>query len=166
MKTRKYSRIPTDEEIAAFNGMHCARLYAKAVAEGWRCPSCGRSAHQLIRWTEIVGPSWRARFGDEHGMGFTITLTMHHCHAGHRFPRTLICGDCNSADGAAKRKLGLPGSWSFSPWEIGKFVTTAQFSGKTTIDYEVARGIFESSIASRPAGVPQITSGILMQAAK
>lgn len=153
-KTRKYSRLPTEDEIATFSGMHCARLYAKAVAEGWHCPSCGRSARQLIRWTEIRGPSWRARFGDEYGMGFSVALSTHHCHAGHRFPRTLICGDCNSADGAAKRKLNLPESWSFSPSEIGRFVTTTPHSGKTSIDYEMARRIFDSSFTGgSPGGV-------------
>lgn len=82
-------------------------------------------------------------------MGFTISLTKHHCHAGCRFPRTLICGDCNSADGAAKRKLKLPDSWSFSPQEIGKFVATTPHSGKTLIDYDEARRIFENSRARR-----------------
>jgi hypothetical protein len=145
VKTKKYSRIPTEEEIAAFNGMHCARLYAQAIANGWTCPSCGRTAYQLIRWTEILGPSWRARYGDEHGMGFTITMTKHHCHAGHRFPQTLICGDCNSADGAAKRKLRLPDSWSFSPCEIVQFVSTTAHSGKTVINYAVAQRIYEEA---------------------
>lgn len=109
-KSAKYSRIPTADDIAAFTGMHCARKYRDAVDSGWRCPCCGRTAQQLIRWTEIRGPSWRARFGDAYGMGFSITMAEHHCHGDGRFPDTLICGDCNSADGAAKRKLRLPES--------------------------------------------------------
>lgn len=146
-KSRKYSRIPTDTETAAFSGMHCARLYARAIADGWSCPACGRTPHELIRWTEIRGPSWRARYADEYGMGFTITLTKHHCHAGTRFPQTLICGDCNSADGAVKRKLRLPETWSFSPQELRQFVSTTPHSGKTVIDYEVAQRIYDTASA-------------------
>lgn len=144
-KTEKYCRIPTEEEIKLFTGMHCARLYAWAIATRWSCPSCGRTATQLIRWTDIRGPAWRARYGDEYGMGFTIALTKHHCHAGYRFPQTLICGDCNSADGAAKRKLRLPRSWSFAPSEIGQFVSTQPHSGQTTINYAVAQRIYDAA---------------------
>lgn len=146
-KSAKYSRIPTADDIAAFTGMHCARKYRDAVDSGWRCPCCGRTAQQLIRWTEIRGPAWRAKFGDEHGMGFSITMAEHHCHGDGRFPDTLICGDCNSADGAAKRKLRLPESWSFSPQELAMFVNVTPYSGQTRIDYELALRIFQQRSA-------------------
>ncbi|WP_244858615.1 MULTISPECIES: hypothetical protein [Lysobacteraceae] len=84
-------------------------------------------------------------------MGFSISMTHHHCHGVGRFPRTLICGDCNSADGAVKRKLRLPQAWSFSPAEIGRFVSVVPHSGATVIDYEKAKRIFEE--AHRPAGL-------------
>ncbi|MCV9940433.1 hypothetical protein OIU35_29130 [Boseaceae bacterium BT-24-1] len=42
-----------------------------------------------------------------------------------RFPRSLICSDCNAADGTAKARLGLPASFSFSPSEIAAFITIA-----------------------------------------
>ncbi|XHH29417.1 hypothetical protein WIW49_00250 [Xanthomonas euroxanthea] len=142
-KSPKYSRIPTPDEIAAFTGMHCARKYHDAVESGWRCPSCGRSAQQLIRWTEIRGLAWRAKFGDEYGMGFTITLAEHHCHGRGRFRPTVICGDCNSADGAVKRKWHLPESWSFSPQELALFVSVAPHSGQTRIDHALAMEIFK-----------------------
>lgn len=142
-KIARWQRIPTPEELAAFTGMHCAQQYREALATGWRCPSCGRNAHELVRWTEIKGRGWRSRYADEYGMGFTITLTKHHCHSNRRFPETRICGDCNSADGAAKRKLSLPSSWSFSPSEIGSFVTVSPHSGRTIIDYVQAQRIFD-----------------------
>ena len=144
-KSAKYSKIPSKSDLDAFTGMHCAALYKMALACGWRCPSCGRNAHELVRWTENRGPAWRARFGDAYGMGFTITLTNHQCHGKGRFPRTLICGDCNSADGAAKRRLGLPGWWSFAPEEIGRFVEVEPYSGETRINYDKARLIFEAA---------------------
>lgn len=142
-KTKKYSKIPTAAEIEAFTGMHCASLYRDAVRTGWRCPSCKRSPQELVRWTEIRGPTGRQRFADEHGMGFTISMSRHHCHGSGRFTTTLICGDCNSADGAAKRKLGLPEDWSFSPTEIGRFVAVIPHSGLTRIDFEEALRIYE-----------------------
>jgi hypothetical protein len=55
----------------------------------------------------------RKLYGDESGMGFTIALHKHHCHGEGRFKPTVICGDCNSADGAAKRKLKLPPNVEF-----------------------------------------------------
>ncbi|MXP48101.1 hypothetical protein GRI43_11960 [Altererythrobacter luteolus] len=142
MKSQKYSKIPTQEDLQNFSGMHCARLYRGAVESRWKCPSSGRTAQQLVRWTEIKGPSFRARFGDEHGMGFSVSLTRHHCHGHGRFLETLICGDCNSADGAAKRKLKLPKDWSFSAEEIRQFVSVKPYSGATYIDYETAMSIY------------------------
>lgn len=82
-------------------------------------------------------------------MGFTVTLTGHHCHGVGRFPKTLICGDCNSADGAAKRKLGLPVDWSFTPTEIGSFVAVSRYSGATQIDYDAAMRIYEAAHLAR-----------------
>jgi hypothetical protein len=146
VKIARWQKIPSAEELAAFDGMHCVKQYRDALATNWRCPSCGRTPHALIRWTNIKGPSWRARYGDAYGMGFSIALAMHHCHAGHRFPPTRICGDCNSADGAAKRRLSLPIEWSFTPAEIGRFVQVGPHSGKTVIDYARAQAIFDTAM--------------------
>lgn len=146
MRTAKYARLPTQAELVAFTGMHCARLYQEAVRSAWQCLSCGRSARELVRWTEIRGQSWRARYGDEDGMGFTVTLARHHCHGAGRFAEALICGDCNAADGAAKRRLRLPAAWSFSPTEIGRFVKVVPHSGATRIDYDQARRIYDDAI--------------------
>lgn len=117
VKTAKWSRVPTVIDIAEFTGLHCAAIYRQAVRDCWRCPCCDRTATECIRWSEIKGQHWRYRYADAWGMGWTISLTRHHCHnAVHpRFRATLICGDCNSADGAVKRRWGLPPEWSFSP---------------------------------------------------
>jgi hypothetical protein len=143
-KIGKWSVVPTAQDIAAFTGMHCARLYGQTLASGWRCPCCGRSAVELIRWAAIRGPSWRQRYGDEYGMGWTISITRHHCHGARRFPETTICGDCNSADGAAKRVLTLPAHWSFTPDEIGQFTKLTAHSGRTIIDYAKAQSIYDA----------------------
>jgi hypothetical protein len=81
-------------------------------------------------------------------MGWTIALTWHHCHneSKKRFQKTLICGECNNADGAVKRRFGLPSSWSFSPQEIAQFVKTFPHSGKTIINFEHALSLYKASI--------------------
>lgn len=62
-----------------------------------------------------------------------------------RFPRTLICGDCNVADGAVKRKLGLVKYFSFAPHEISLFINPKPHSPHE-IDYDLARKIYESQM--------------------
>lgn len=142
MKSKKWSKTPSAAEIAAFNGMHCKKQYLDALRSGWRCPCCRRSAQELIRWSEIKGPAWRAAYADEYGMGWTITLARHHCHGRGRFEETQVCGDCNSADGAVKRKLKLPARWSFAPHEIAQFVRGKPHEG-VTIDYNKAKAIYD-----------------------
>jgi rubredoxin len=39
----------------------------------------------------------------------------------HRFDEELICADCNTADAAAKRYVGAPSYFTFTPFEIAKF---------------------------------------------
>lgn len=146
-KTGKNSRVPSPIEISTYSGMHCPSLYREALSKNWRCPCCHRSAPEVIRWTEIKGPAWRAKYADAYGMGFTAPLCKHHCHGKGRFEITLICGDCNSADGAVKLRLKLPQSWSFAPEEIARFVSVPVHSGRTTIDYEVAKQIYEDQVA-------------------
>lgn len=55
---------------------------------------------------------------------------------------TIICADCNTADGAAKRLVGTPGDFSYSPQEIRKFVR-AQPNRPHEIDKQVAQAVWE-----------------------
>ena len=144
---KRWCRVPTTEEIKRFDGLHCSSMYRWAIANDWRCPSCDRTAIELIRWSEIRGPTMRHLYANEHGMGFTIALTRHHCHGPGRFKEILICGDCNSADGAAKRKFKLPDSWSFALDEIKQFIRVTPHSGRTIIDYDEAHKIWSTANA-------------------
>jgi hypothetical protein len=63
----------------------------------------------------------------------------------------VICEQYNSADATAKRTLKLPKEFSFSPWEIRKFVL-AYPHGKHLIDYRVAKAIY--SALSQPVTTP------------
>jgi hypothetical protein len=47
LKIPKWSVVPTAADIAAFDGLHCARQYRWAVRHGWRCPCSWRSTIEL-----------------------------------------------------------------------------------------------------------------------
>ena len=152
MKTKRWSKIPTQSEIENFTGLHCEDIYKECVNTGWRCPCCGRSAKELIRWSEISNEYLRKLYGDSYGMGWTISITRHHCHNEdyQRFETTVICGDCNIADRKAKQGLNkkgieVPNDFSFSPDEIKQFVTCKPHSGYTEIDYEIAEELYLES---------------------
>src|SRR3546814_10453770 len=57
-----------------------------------------------------------------------------------RFQPTVLCDQCNSADGAAKRRLKLPNNFSFSPAEIARFRSeehTSELQSLMRISYAV-----------------------------
>ena len=141
-------RTPTLAEYQAFDGAHCRNLY-QGLAPDWACPACGRTRFQILRWT-LRFPNTPGRFE-----GWAAGLHRHHDHANNdyrygassvpaqiRFADTVICEQCNSADGAAKRKLGLPAAFSFAPDEIGQFVRATPH-GFHEVDYDRARAIYD-----------------------
>lgn len=70
-----------------------------------------------------------------------------------RFKPTIICYDCNTADGAMKRKLRLPKSFSYAPWEISQFVTATN-NAKHQIDHLHAELLYNISFENdRKRGV-------------
>jgi hypothetical protein len=60
-----------------------------------------------------------------------------------RFSPTVICSDCNHADGRAKRQLGLPARFSFSPIELSQFITGYPHNG-VEVDVEAAGRVYNS----------------------
>lgn len=138
-------RIPTEQEFNAFKGAHCHQLWLR-VGSDWVCPCCHRNKFQILRWTKR-NPGKPSQFYD-----WMATLHEHHDHSvgwnykrPARFQNKIICGQCNSADGVAKRQLKLPTDFSFSPQEISRFVIAIPH-GRHKIDKELAaevyRGIF------------------------
>lgn len=134
-------RIPTPQEFFAYDGAHTHRLWAD-VGPNWVCPACHRSKFQVLRWTTRFPRSPNA-FQD-----WMAPLHKHHDHSAgvlsnrfSRFPETIICDQCNVADGTAKRKLKLPKTFSFSPTEIAVFVVATPHD-KHTINYEMAHAIY------------------------
>lgn len=135
-------KVPTFEEFRSHDGLHYKNLW-REVGDDWFCPSCKRSKYEIMRWAMRFPKSPNAFWG------WVAPLHKHHDHSvpymsnQGRFPMTTICDQCNSSDGAAKRKLKLPGDFSFSPQEIGCFVKATPHS-KHEIDYEMAKAIYDS----------------------
>lgn len=139
------TRMPTAEDFLAYKGAHCHRLWAE-VGSDWTCPSCKRNKFELLRWTTRFPRSPNA-FSD-----WMAGLHKHHDHSVEpwsrqvpRFPQTIVCDQCNAADGAAKRKLKLPARFSYSPLELSWFIVARPHS-KHEIIYEAAQSIFEAHV--------------------
>jgi predicted Fe-S protein YdhL (DUF1289 family) len=139
---KKTPKIPTIEKYLAFDGAHSPTLW-EHVPESWRCPGCGRSKFEIMRWTnrKVKNSIKCSPYKD-----WMAVLHRHHDHAENstkiRFDETVICHQCNIADAAAKKKLNLDGCFSFSPSEIRRFVKATPHS-KHQIDYNKAREIYE-----------------------
>lgn len=148
LKRNREMRIPTQEDFLAFNGAHCKHLYA-SIGPDWRCPGCDRTKYQVMRWTKRFPNSPNAF------MGWVVGLHQHHDHGigRARFPETLVCEQCNSADGAAKRELKLPEQFSFSPAEIRCFVIPVPH-GWHLINYAAAHRFYLA--ASIPPLLPPL----------
>jgi hypothetical protein len=136
-------KIPTSEDYRNYNGAHTHKLWV-SVGDNWRCPACDRSKFEVLRWTKRFprSPSpfegWMAPLHDHHDHGQGMFFADYA-----RFPRTVICDQCNSADGQAKRRCGLPADFSFAPWEIKQFVAAVPHSPHK-IDLEQARTIYDA----------------------
>lgn len=61
-----------------------------------------------------------------------------------RFPRTLICGDCNVAEPAAKKIVEAPAEFSFAPFEIAQFIIVSDHSGHR-LDADKVVEVFEAA---------------------
>lgn len=139
-------RIPTLDDFQAYDGAHCSTLWER-LPEDWLCPACRRSKFEIMRWTKRWKPITKEPF-----FGWMAGLHTHHdhredCHGGFWIPRparfreTVICDQCNAADGRAKKKLGLPEPFSYSPEEIGQFVTATPHE-RHSINFPKAQGIY------------------------
>lgn len=135
-------RVPTDTEYAMYDGAHTPHLW-RQVGETWRCPGCARTRRECLRWT-LRTPNGQ-RF-----WGWMAGLHRHHDHGyPARFVEVVVCDQCNSADGLAKRLLGLDEHFSFSPGEIGYFVTATPH-GRHRLDLERAAEAYEYVRAFAP----------------
>jgi hypothetical protein len=146
--------VPSLGDYRAFDGAHCHVIW-RSLSDSWRCPGCGRTKFEIMRWTKRTPPGrtesymgWLAAFHEHHDHGsdrFGFAADGSFLPQGpERFPRAIICDHCNAADGSAKRKLGLPSNWTFSPGEIRQFVTARPHRGHV-ISFEAARAIYDKA---------------------
>jgi hypothetical protein len=140
-------RKPTLEEFLNFDVNRSSPHLWENTPRNWLCPSCGRSKYQIMRWSKRL-VDYNNRSGPP-VEGWAAPLVRHHDHSqGYfdigegRFQETIICGDCNSVDGSAKRKFNIPCDFSFTPIEISQFVTSIPH-GTVEIHYEIAHEIWK-----------------------
>lgn len=121
------------------------------VSPEWICPCCLRMKREIARI-------------DKNG-NLLCALHYHHDHFEHyardqmpalphqayelytRFPRTLICNDCNVAEPVAKRIVGAKSNFSFAPFEIATFIIV-ESNAPHKIDEQRAMEAYESATHS------------------
>ncbi len=119
-------KVPTEIEYNRF-----VLMQKHLLPEDWTCPVCGRDQRELMRWKKTKkGGHWSSR------------MHLHHDHGDRWKGKTLICSDCNAADGLAKRLLKLPKNWSFSDEELKEFVTCEKNGSIEHLDLDIAFEIF------------------------
>jgi hypothetical protein len=156
-RKRRLVKIPTREDFESYRGRHTFKKW-RTLPAGWCCPACGRTPFELLTWTQSktgygvpVGEyQWLAPLHEHHDHridGYAIAP---------RFAATLICSDCNHAEGRAKRRLCLPKWFSFSPAELRLFVTGSPHNG-VTIDLNRTQEIYARLLPSLipPTPVPR-----------
>jgi hypothetical protein len=103
--------VPTNEQIetARRNG----RGLLRKLPDSWICPCCDRNLREIVRWS----PGQR---------NFFAAVVSHHDHQfDRRFPRIVICQDCNDVDGNLKTAFAdlVRRRWSFAIAEIRQIIT-------------------------------------------
>ncbi len=117
----------------------------------WQCPCCRRSKQRIAYCKESK---------------LICQIVLHHDHfeeaakkklrnmgipsyaviAGFaRFPGTFVCEGCNLAEGCAKTLVKAPADFSFTPHEIGLFVTPKDNQPHAKPNGEMARRIYETA---------------------
>lgn len=127
----------------------------------WCCPSCHRQKQEIARLDK--------------NLNLLCQFHWHHDHLEHlasdklplyreldfkdarpydslrsnfrRFPETLICSDCNVAEGAAKMAVDAKPTFSFTPFEISSFIFVLP-NEPHKIDRAKAREIYEKLVPS------------------
>ena len=130
-------KIPTEKELSEYDGAENRKAWRR-IPSCWTCPVCGRTKYEILKWKKRKGVD-TLLYGE---FGWKFLVHRHHDHGERWSGKTIICSDCNAADGIAKRILKLPSSWSFSPEELSEFVECSPYGGIERIDLDIALDIF------------------------
>jgi len=141
-----------------------------SAEDNWRCPCCDRTKFEILRWRQLNCGEWRwlgelhwhhdhvlGKFSDvfrqwglmqrylarDHELGVWDAEAYAYWNSQFRFPDTLMCMDCNWAEGSSKSKLKLPYWFSFSPIEVFTFVSGRPHQ-KPVVIYDLAQLIWEN----------------------
>lgn len=141
-----------------------------SAEDEWRCPCCDRTKFEILRWRRFKHGEWRwlaelhwhhdhviARVNERFArsgimrrrlsayveLGWISAEQSEFYGTLYRFPDTLMCMDCNWAEGGAKAKLRLPHWFSFSPIEVFTFVSGRPHQ-KPVVIYDLAQLIWEN----------------------
>jgi rubredoxin len=152
----------TIELAKSFNakGVHLNKWWVM-TAMGWKCPACLRTKPQIVKLDSKTYLSCLLHEHHDHmkdivrrlfeesssnrdevvanvlGERFAVRTSF----AISAYDNTVICSDCNKADGVAKKLIKAHKDFSFSPDEIGKFILIKN-NEEHEIDQEVAKKIW------------------------
>ncbi len=100
------------------------------VPADWRCPCCFRSKAEFARLDKSGNLLCSIHWHHDHAIdAYTKHMQgdpgawaalVQSCL---RFPRTLICNDCNTVEGNVKNEINAPEDFSFAPYEIASFIS-------------------------------------------
>ena len=136
--------------------------------DDWQCVSCRRLKAEITRPDKSGQPFGQLHYHHDHMADFTKDRLKelfgpdwaHHAEQAHpgadyfrtsadrllsRFPDSLICMDCNTADGNVKAKLGLDPYFTFAPNEIRRFCRIGGGRAHALI-LEAAKSIYDEQV--------------------
>ncbi|WP_065062236.1 hypothetical protein [Paraburkholderia tropica] len=145
-------------------GVHVNRWWVMTSNE-WRCPACGRSKREIVsvdrrgylagllhRHHDHMKDLMERRFHEEAVRRDVVVadavakrFAVRAAFGLSAFDETIICADCNLAEGRANRMANTHRHFSFSPAEIRKFVEPAPNRVQHGIQVDIARQIWEAS---------------------
>lgn len=163
----QYSQVMVDlKERFGAVGFHLNRWWVMTPAD-WECPACGRLKPELVRldkhrrlmgqlhehhdhMVDLVLERFRhfsvrkeTVVADEQAEKFAIRTAF----GLSAYDNTVVCADCNHADGKAKQAVGTHKDFSFSPAEIRRIVKPKPNIGPHEIDVAVAKLIWNEGKA-------------------
>jgi hypothetical protein len=129
------------------------------VEPNWKCPCCYRAREEFSRIDGNGKLLCRIVSHHDHFHDFVEDqlpkvdwkLSQGVCHvlccSHSRFPPTLVCEDCNNADASAKKIVGAPKEFSFTPFGFTGFIVVSN-NLPHSIDKIQAHSVYEAAIHS------------------
>ena len=140
-------------------------LFAELTAD-WSCPACSRARTQIPRVSSTGAEVAKAVIHHDHIKEYTNALMREkfgsdwvakvpagigeHLNRIERFvvgfAPTVVCEDCNNAEGRAKQIAGAPKFFTFAPSEVRRFISVAP-NRKHEVDAALVAAVYSESKA-------------------